>query len=151
MGVMIHRRLTALFLALLFFVAPTQAANEITISQTLQYLNAALGITPAIELSEVPTQFTITGKNYAFITTSVPTTAGGTAIPLGNLGSLGFAIFKNLDATNYVTILTAVSGTGFIRIPPLGSVAIYFDPGITAPAMLSHTAACLVQYLILEV
>lgn len=124
-------------------------ANEIQVTGQLQYTNSAQGIS-AKSLSIAGVTFSITGKNYAQESMSVPTTAGGTAIPLGSLGSLGWAAFKNNDATNYVDILTATSGTDIIRLLP-GEFAIFrFGSGISAPAALAHTAVCLLEYLILE-
>lgn len=92
------------------------------------------------------------GVRYTQNIQSVPTTAGGTAIPLGGLGSgtLGYAMFVNLDATNYVDILSAVSGTALIRLLPGETALFRFTAGITAPAMLAHTGAVAVQYLICE-
>src|ERR1035438_3031681 len=81
---------------------------------------------------------------------SVPTTSGGTAIPVSALANLGYAMFVNMDPTNYVQLLSAASGTVLIKLLP-GDVALFrFDGGITAAALLAHTAACNVQFVILE-
>jgi hypothetical protein len=79
-----------------------------------------------------------------------PTTAGGAAIPVSSLANLGYAVFVNLDPVNYVELLTAASGTNIITLQP-GDVAVFrFGSGIAAPALLAHTDAVEVQYLILE-
>lgn len=128
---------------------PLVAANEITLTGSLQYANPAQNISE-VGLSLFNALFSITGKNYTYGTMSVPTTAGGTAIPVSNLSTLGLAIFKNNDATNYVQILTAASGTVLPRLNP-GEVAVFrFDSGVTAPAALAHTAPVVLQYMILE-
>lgn len=124
-------------------------ANEINVTTVLSYTNAAQNI-PLTTLQAYQVAFNIAGKNFSMLTEVVPTTAGGTAIPISNLSSLGFAIFINRDPTNYVQLLSAVSGTVFARINPGETALLRFDPAITAPAWLAHTTSVLVQALILE-
>lgn len=142
--------LVALFLALA--AAPlvqAQTSNAIQVTASLVYTNLPQNIS-AQTLSAGPSLFSIAGKNYAGGTMAVPTTSGGTAIPLASLGSLGWAMFKNNDSTNYVDILVATSSTDVLRLYP-GEVALFrFGSGITAPAAIAHTATVLLQYLILE-
>lgn len=88
-------------------------------------------------------------KNSAGVA-SVATTAGGVAIPLGGLSTLGYAQFTNLDATNYVQLMTAVSGTVFGKLLPGETAVFRFDPTITAPAWIAHTGACQVSFLIVD-
>jgi len=123
--------------------------NEITSSASLSYTNAAKGIATTA-LSSPPSFFTVTGYNVVNSTMSVPTTAGGTVIPLGSVGTLGWAYFKNLDATNYVEIQTATSGTKFIKLLPHEFCMFRFATTITAPAALANTSAVLMQYMIIE-
>ena len=125
-------------------------ANEITISGSLQYANPARNISnKALSVSNV--KATITGYNYTSGTMTVPTTAGGTAIPLASLTSVGWAIFKNNDATNYVEIMTAVSGSKFAQILPGECTLLRFSPSVTAPAAIAHTASIELEFLILEI
>ena len=81
---------------------------------------------------------------------SVPTTSGGVAIPLGGIAAPRYLFVQNLDATNYVSILTAVSGTEIARLLPGATggdaIMIPLAPGITAPAWVAHTSACNVNY-----
>lgn len=122
---------------------------EIQVTGNLQYTNPLQNIT-AKTLSVLASPFNITGKNYAQGMMAVPTTAGGTVIPVSNLASLGWACFKNNDATNYVDLYSAVSGTLFARLMP-GELALFrFNPAITAPAAIAHTLAVAMEYLILE-
>ncbi len=88
-------------------------------------------------------------SNPAF---SVPTTAGGTALPLGSVTIPGgWLMIQNCDPTNYVSLLTAASGTLITRILPLDPPTwIRLDPGITAPAVIAHTAPCLIRYKIFD-
>ena len=128
-------------------------ANEITISSYLQYANVAAGITQVnYPFTNAIKSINIAGKNYSFGTKSFPTTAGGTAIPLGGVSTPGgWAIFQNLDATNYAQVLSAVNGTVFARLTPTDPpIVLRLDDGVTAPAILANTAAVICAYLILE-
>jgi hypothetical protein len=125
-------------------------ASEIQVTSTLTYTNATYGIT-AKALSILGSQFNITGKEYAAGMIAVPTTAGGTAIPVGNLANLGWAMFKNADATNYIQLLSAVSGTVFAKLFPGEICLLRFNTTITAPAALANTLAAQLEYLILEI
>jgi hypothetical protein len=123
-------------------------ANEIQVTAQLQYTNSAANI--AQKLLQITAQnFSITGKNYNAGTATVGTSAA--AIPLGGLGSIGWCIFKNNDATNYVQLKTGTGGTVFAQLMP-GEVALLrIDPSVTAPAWLAHTASCEVEFLMLEI
>lgn len=128
-------------------------ANEITIAAYLQYVNSAAGITQInYPFTNAIKTISIAGKNYVFGTKSFPTTAGGTAIPLGGVATPGgWGIFQNLDATNYAQILNAVSGTVFARLTPADPpIVLRLDDTVTAPAILANTAAVICAYLILE-
>jgi hypothetical protein len=73
---------------------------------------------------------------------TVPTTAA--AIPVSSLtggaASGGWLYVKNLDPTNYMTLLTGTGGVAFATLLPgeffLGRLA----PGLTAPFWSAHTA-----------
>lgn len=124
-------------------------SNELSVTASLQYTNSAKNIASK-SLAVQASLFSISGTNYSAGTQSVPTTAGGTAIPVSNLASLGWAMFKNNDPTNYVDILTAVGGTAFARLQPGEILLMRINPAITAPAALAHTAAVEMEYLICE-
>ncbi|MDE1766570.1 MAG: hypothetical protein KGI27_09930 [Thaumarchaeota archaeon] len=125
-------------------------ANEITVTASLGYNNTAKGL-PNEVLAILGSTFTITGVNYQKGSMTVPTTAGGTAIPLGGVSTPGGWVYiKNTDGTNYVQILTAVSGTTFARLYPGEAGVIRLDAGVTAPAALANVASLKIDYMILE-
>jgi hypothetical protein len=95
-------------------------------------------------------RLSIMGKHFVAGTMSVPTTPGGTLIPVGILASLGWAAFVNNDPTNGVDILTGLSGLDFIHLEPGAPTVFKFGAGITAPALVANGAPCDVEYLILE-
>lgn len=88
----------------------------------------------------------LTGAGVASGIISATTTAA--AIPLGGVTAPGVATFKNLDATNYLEI--GFDSSGFVSFSKLlpGEVAII--PLVNAPWVRAHTAACLLQYKIMD-
>jgi len=123
-------------------------ANTVLVQALLQFFNAANIVT---QFNFSGTSFAVSGDHFTQNTWTVPTTAGGTAIPLGGVATPGgYMIVKNNDATNYVQIMAATSGTPLIRIGP-GEIAVFrLDAGATAPAAVSHTATCEITYIILD-
>ena len=81
-------------------------------------------------------------------TQSIPTTAGGTALALGAVGTPGWCMIFNLDTVNYVTILNAASGNACIKIRA-GEFAL-FRCGSAAPAVLANTGAVTIQYIVMD-
>lgn len=123
-------------------------SNEITISGSLAIAKGSLA---SESLAVSGLKATLVGKQIVKATQTIPTTAGGTAINIGALGSVGWAFIKNLDITNYVEILNAVSGTPSINIPPgLSAGPFKFATGVTAPAALAHTASVDIEFEIAE-
>lgn len=122
-------------------------ANEIQVTAQLSYTNVAKNISVK-SLQVQALGVNITGSNYHAGTSTVGTSAA--AIPLGGLANVGWCIFKNNDATNYVQLMTGTAGVVFAQLMP-GEIAEFrFDPTITAPAWKAHTASCEVEFLMLE-
>lgn len=73
------------------------------------------------------------------------------AIDLGELASLGFAYFKNLDATNYIELRMG-TGASLDMIKLLAGDFAWFRFGsdITAPFAIANTAPCYLHYIIWE-
>lgn len=120
--------------------------NEITPNGTLSYQK---GNITQKTLTVSGKTFDITGTSYVEGSQSIPTSA--TAIEVGNLATLGWFFLKNLDTTNSITILTAPGGTAFLSIEAGEFAMGRFAPTVTAPAALSVGAACLLEFLILEI
>lgn len=81
----------------------------------------------------------------------VPTTPGGTVLPVGGVTTSGVIYLKNLDDTNYVQLGTQVSGTFYpvLRLKP-GDIAVWrLDPTATL-RLLANTAACNVAYSLFQ-
>lgn len=70
------------------------------------------------------------------------------AVPLGGVTTPGFAIFKNLNATNSITIgYKPAAFVPFTVIPPGQEVKVFLS---AAPYAQSAVAACLLDWLILD-
>jgi hypothetical protein len=125
-------------------------ANEITVAALLSATKNSLTATlqDPTPVTAGSLNFTMSGNNSVSGIMSVPTTAGGTAIPKGSIGTPGWFLAINTDATNFVTVLSAVSGTALVKMKP-GEVCL-FRFSTSAPAMLADTGACIVRYLMLE-
>lgn len=91
----------------------------------------------------------VTTKRYVKAKVSVGTSEE--AIPLGEVTTLGWACFRNRDATNYVEIRSATgSANDIIKIPPGGVALFHFGSDVTAPYWIANTAACQCEYFIVN-
>ena len=72
------------------------------------------------------------------------------ALVLGEVATLGWAVFINRDATNFVEIRPATGAVDLIKLKPLEVAAFRFADGVTAPFAQANTADCEVEYIILE-
>ena len=145
------KRVIASLAALLLAVVPAAllaTTNPIQVTGILALMASGINVNLSVQGLSVAQS----GTKYCQGVQAVPTTSGGTAIPcLTSLANLGYAMFVNLDQTNYVDIYTAVSGSSIIRLLPNDIAGPFrFSPTVTAPAALAHTATVNLQYLVLE-
>ena len=123
-------------------------ANELTFSTSLQF---SKGNIAAQSLQIQTVRGDVAGKDFVRASQTMTTATGGTAINLGPVTAPGAFAVKNNDATNYVEILPAVSGTPMLKILP-GEVAQgRFTSTVTAPAVKANTASVDIEYLIVQV
>ena len=120
--------------------------NEIQITASLSFAKGNI----AKKTASKSFNATLAGTNYKQGTQLVPTTAGGTAIDVTGLANVGTAYIQNNDASNYLTVLNAVSGTALLEILPGEGYTIRFATSVTAPALLANIASVQAEYLILE-
>lgn len=119
-------------------------ANEFKINVDIDYEDSedsveSLGVTDVRK--------SISSKKYVRGKINVGTTEE--AIPLGELTSLGRAVFVNRDATNYVEIRSATGAANdVIRVDPLDCAYFRFGSDVTAPYIIANTGACQVEYII---
>lgn len=119
-------------------------ANAVTLTASLSCYNPN-SMTSAVSRSVTANTFNQIANPYIEGSMSVAT--GATAIPLGGVTSCGWAYFKNLDPTNYLTIRNGSGGADLAQLYPGESAWL---PLITTcvPYALANTAACLLEYLV---
>lgn len=121
-------------------------ANEITASGILAYADAN-GV--KAELLTGAVQFNATTKVIHRGSQSIATS--DTALQLGGVGTLGYVLLVNRDTTNFVSVKTATSGTIIAKLLPNGGFCLlYVGSGVTAPAAVADTAACVLDVLVLS-
>lgn len=123
-------------------------SQEVTVQASLSFTKGSVS---QKNLSITGLRADVAGTNFVQQTQTIPTTAGGTAIKLGSLASVGWFFIKNNDPTNFVEILNAVSGAVLLKLLPGEFACGRFHTTVTAPAALADTAACQIEYLIVEI
>lgn len=120
-------------------------ADELTVSAAFEFVKGNL---ESIGRSITDLEIDVSGSRFIHNVQQFGTTEE--AISKGELATLGWAFFKNLDVTNFAQILTATSGVAFAKMLA-GEFAFFrFGSGISAPFGIADTAACYVEYVIFE-
>lgn len=91
---------------------------------------------------------TMTGGNVIRNRQTVGTVAE--ALVLGDAGAGGWILLVNRDASNFVGLVANSGGTYFIRMMPGEGALFRVDATASAPFIKADTAACEVEYLLLE-
>jgi hypothetical protein len=122
-------------------------ADEVTVNGSLEYEDAE---DSELSLGLANATFDVSTKKFIHHKMAVGTSEE--AIPLGEVTSLGWAIFKNLDDENYLEIRSATgAGNDIIKLPPLSSAGpFHFGSDVSAPFAIANTAACQMEYLIVS-
>lgn len=90
--------------------------------------------------------FTVTGDKFTHIIQEIGTAEE--AIDLGDVSAGGYSFWWNHDSTNFVTIRPGTGADDLVKIGA-GEVAL-FRLAASAPYAIADTAACEVEYVILE-
>jgi len=120
-------------------------AQELTVSASMSFLKGGIG--PINAPPQIQKKFTVAGSAFAESTQSIATTM--TVVNLGGVGTLGWFFAVNTDPTNYVDFFAVSSDTvPFVRLLPgeffMGRL------GCTAPNAKAHTAAVVIETLLVE-
>jgi len=119
-------------------------ANELTLSGSLAYSDSN-DVENTLDFSDVVKS--VATKIIARHSQSIATS--DTALNLGSIGTLGYVLLINRDASNYVNLKVAASGTIIGRLEADGGFAFFkVGSGITAPALIADTSACIVECLL---
>ncbi len=130
-------RVSAAFLAAVLLSSSfLYGANGLTLNASLAYA----GNNTTVQVSAVNLVALVTGNGLNSLNSvTVPTTAA--AVPLGSVTSPGGWLYvRNNDATNYMQVITATSGTPFALLLPGEFCLLRLDTGLTAPFWKAHTA-----------
>lgn len=119
--------------------------NDVGVSFLLSYLDS-LGITNFLQIQAV-TDAIATEQFYHGIQ-SISNSAD-TTINLGAVATPGWFVGVNRDATNYLDLKTAASGTIFAHLKAGLGCLLYLGSGALAPAGRANTAACNLEYLVI--
>ena len=123
-------------------------ANEISISTRLLAKKSFLNVDHNVGTVTAD----LSGSTSAAGIVSIPTTAGGTALSLDGIttATMGYAFFRNIDATNYIEIGVQVGGTFYALVKlKAGEVALLRMNQTNPPYALANTAAVVLQFTIL--
>jgi hypothetical protein len=117
--------------------------NEITVSGSLSAKKGGVSVSSAFG----PAKLTLAGDDYIEYTQTVATTPGS-ALSIGSSGTAGWAMIRNMDETNFVTIRDGSSGDDVIKLKA-GEFCL-FRLATSTPHAVADTAACRVHCLIVE-
>jgi len=120
-------------------------ANEITVSATLLF---AKGEIASQGFQRTNKQFDVSGTKYVRGVQNIGTSPE--ALGMGEVAAPGWFFFLNLDATNYVEILTGVAGSAFLKLKPKEFAMGRLPASVTAPAAQANSAAVNLEYLVIE-
>lgn len=120
-------------------------ANELTVSGSIVHNNQ----TPTVTWSVTSLNVTMAGTVLIAGRRSIGTSEE--ALTLGEVATLGWAWFKNIDATNFVEIRSATGAANDIIKIKAGEFALFrFGSDVSAPFAIADTAACLLDYVIFQ-
>ena len=115
-------------------------ANEITVQTYLTFLKNSVGISRTYSKT-----LDVSGSEYISGTASAAT--GGTSLPLGSVGTIGWVSILNTDATNFVTL--GADGTNYpIKCNPGEPMLVRWNG--SAVHVKADTLACIVEFAIIE-
>lgn len=119
-------------------------ASEILVNATLQYSDSE-GTSDSCQVTalvaSVATKLIARHKQAVGFASAV-------ALNLGTVTTPRWVMVKNLDATNYVNVLTGTGGVIFAKLLPGEFCLIPLGSGALAPFIQAAIAACQVEVLV---
>lgn len=126
-------------------------ANEVTVNATLAYDD---DISSASE-QVVNRVVTVSTTKYVKLIQLIGITEE--AIQLGEVSALGYAMFRNLDPTNFVELRVATGGAKFARLDPdassngTGGIALLrLGSGAQVPFAIADQNPCRIEILLIS-
>ena len=116
-------------------------ANELTVSCSLRFSKSGREADKAYG----GIQLDVTGTKPMSHTQTIGTSEE--ALVVGDVGTPGYIIIKNLDDTNYVTIRASAGAADVVKLLA-GEVAL-FRLAAAAPYAIANTANCDLEYTVI--
>jgi hypothetical protein len=120
-------------------------ANELTLSATLAYADDE-GADEALQVAELLA--TSSGKLYVKDKQSIGITEE--AIGLGEVTSPGWGLFINRDTVNFLELRVGTGGAKFAKLKPGECALLRLGSGAQVPYAIADTAACKLEYIIVQ-
>ncbi len=117
-------------------------ANELTLSASIKFAKG----NRSANMSKSGLQLDVTGTNYVSKTQVVGTTAE--ALDKGEMTTPGYVLIKNNDTTNFVEVRDGSGGADVVKIRA-GGFAL-FQLATATPFVIADTAACEIEYVLIE-
>ena len=117
-------------------------ANEIKVSASLSMQKGEVEVSMALG----PLKVDMTGDDVIEFTQNVFTNATG--ISIGAASTAGWALIKNLDATNFITLRNGSGGADLIKLKP-GEFCL-FRLATQTPFGVADTATCKIHCIVIE-
>ena len=116
-------------------------ANELTVTGALELNKDSI----EVSLSE-SIKVTVSGSKITEIIQNIGTSAE--SVDIGDIGTVGYVIAKNLDTTNFVELRDGAAGADVVKMKA-GEIAVFRSVAADLNA-IADTAACNVRFLIIE-
>lgn len=118
-------------------------ANEISLSGSMTFQKGNV----SASMGKAGVRADVAGLRYAEYVQEIGTSAE--ALELGDVGTPGYVMIENLDATNFVSLRPTSSAADMIRIRA-GEFAGPFQLAAAAPFAIANTAAVRIRCLVIE-
>lgn len=116
-------------------------ANELNLSASLSFSKGGAVVDKALTAT-----ISVTGDAFSHEILSIAITTPTLLVESASLGTPGYVFIKNLDATNFVSV--GITGSYTVKLKA-GEFAL-FRYASTSLYAVADTAACLVEYIIIE-
>lgn len=120
-------------------------ADELTLTLKVSYSKNGVTLAPADVSNK---KITISGNAAKHFVQNIGTTEE--AIDLGDVTTGGWWFAWNRDSTNWVEIRVGTGGADFVRLEAGEFFAGRLSPDNAAPYAIADTAACNVEFLIID-
>jgi hypothetical protein len=118
-------------------------ADELTITTSLTFRpNTSKNV-----LFSKQGSFDVTGSKHHWTEQTIGTSEE--ALGLGDLATVGWFVCYNHDDENFVTIRAGSGAADLVKVPPGGLAGPFYLASAT-PYAIADTAACLLEYLVVE-